>query len=288
MTPQFNLLITGSNGQLAQELFQIQSNYPYNFNFVDREQLDIQDTNALEEICFEKQINVIINTAAYTAVDLAEDEKEKCQAINASCLKGMSEVCHEYNIHLIHYSTDYVFDGTSKNPYTEENLKNPISYYGQTKSEGEDIIQKKARSYTIIRTSWVYSQFGKNFVKTMLKLAKDRDELSIVADQIGSPTYAADLAEFTLKNLNSLIDDKQLLHYTNEAEISWADFAEEIFNLANLKCSVKKIPTSSYPTKAARPLYSVLSKKKINDLYDIKMNNWKESLKTCLKKMGNL
>lgn len=277
-----NILVTGGNGQLGSELKQIAPNYQdYNFLFTDVKDLDI--TNHGDVACFidSNKINVIINCAAYTAVDKAESEPELTDAINHLAVANFSEIAKKNNIKLVHISTDYVFDGTNKKPYKEIDVPNPQSVYGQTKLDGELAMQKiNPANSIIIRTSWVYSKFGNNFVKTMLRLAETRDEISVVADQIGSPTNAADLAKAILTILPKISNETlELFHYSNEGVCSWYDFAKAIFEIKEVPIKVNPIKSSDYQTLAFRPFYSVLDKKKIKNIYGVRIPNWRESLK---------
>ena len=287
MNPQNNLLITGARGQLGSE-FQVLKNYysEFNFFFVDSSDLDITDATQLESFIKRNQINVLINCAAYTAVDKAEDETSLCFKVNAEALSGISKICNNNNVHLIHYSTYYVFYSKSEIPYKEESEKKPISVYGKSKAEGEDIIIKNSNSYTIIRTSWVYSTFGHNFVKTMIKLGRGKDEIGVVSDQWGSPTYAYDLAQMTLDLLPKIRGHKNILHFSNLGKINWAQFAAKIFELTHINCKVKQIKTSDYPTKAVRPQFSLLDKSKLKKVFNYDIDSWDDALKRCLEKMN--
>lgn len=288
-TIMLNVLITGSNGQLGSEIRELSTNYPYQFFFMDRTQLDINDAEKLEQFILTHDIKVILNCAAYTAVDKAETEAEKAYAINANAVKTLASLSKEYAIKLIHISTDYVFDGSNHCPYTEEYLTNPTSVYGQTKREGElAIIEVNPTNAIIIRTSWVYSSYGNNFVKTMLRLAKERESLNVIYDQIGTPTYAKDLAHTILEIIPSITNDKvQIYHYGNEGVASWYDFAKEIIALSHLTCKINPITTEEYPLPAKRPYYSLLSKAKIKKTFGITIPYWKESLKVCLSQIHN-
>lgn len=277
-----NILVTGSNGQLGSELRQIAPNYQdYNFLFTDVKDLDI--TNHGDVACFieSNKINVIINCAAYTAVDKAESKPELAHAINHLAVANFAQIAKDKNIKLIHISTDYVFDGSNDKPYLETDKPNPQSVYGQTKLDGELAMQKiNPVNSIIIRTSWVYSRFGNNFVKTMIRLAETRDEISVVADQIGSPTNAADLAKAILTILPKISNETlELLHYSNEGVCSWYDFAKAIFEIKEVPVKVNSIKSSDYQTLAFRPFYSVLDKKKIKNIYGVIIPNWRESLK---------
>ena len=276
-----NILVTGGNGQLGSELKEIAPNYQdHNFLFTDVKDLDITNHGAVAGFIESNKINVIINCAAYTAVDKAESEPELADAINHLAVANFSEIAKKNNIKLVHISTDYVFDGTNKKPYKEIDVPNPQSVYGQTKLDGELAMRKiNPANSIIIRTSWVYSKFGNNFVKTMLKLAETRDEISVVADQIGSPTNAADLAKVILAILPKIQNKTvEIFHYSNEGICSWYDFAKAIFEIKEVPVKVNSIKSSDYQTIAVRPFYSVLDKKKIKYIYGVRIPNWRESL----------
>ena len=270
------LLITGSNGQLGNELKSIIKNAL----FTDSNELDITNYELVKQFVIEKNIDTIINCAAYTAVDKAEDNEVLAYKVNTLGPENLSKT----GCKIIHISTDYVFDGLNHKPYKEDDIPSPLSVYGKTKLEGENKLLTNANEVIIIRTAWLYSTFGSNFVKTMIKLGHEKESINVVNDQIGTPTYAKDLAEtikLILPQINSI--NKGIYHYTNEGVCSWYDFTTEIMDLYNLKCKVNPIPSSSYPTKATRPFYSVLNKEKIKNTFNIKIPHWKESLKKCLK-----
>ena len=282
-----NILVTGANGQLGSELQVLAKQYPqYQFFFTDVAELDITNPKAIEVFVKENKINAIINCAAYTAVDKAESEVELADNINHLAVKYLAEVAKEHQCKLIHISTDYVFDGTNHQPYLETDIPNPKSVYGATKLAGEQAMQEvNPTNSIIIRTSWVYSSFGTNFVKTMLKLGKEREELKVISDQVGTPTYAADLAKAILEILPQLSNKKvEVYHYTNEGVCSWFDFAHAIFEISKTACKVIPITTAQYPTAAKRPQYSVLNKSKIKETFKIEIPYWRESLKECLGK----
>ena len=282
-----SILVTGGNGQLGSELKELASNFPdYNFLFTDVSDLDITAHDEVRAFIERNNINVIINCAAYTAVDKAESESELADAINHLAVANFAQIAKDKNIKLIHISTDYVFDGKNYKPYIETDTPNPKSVYGQTKLDGELAMQKiNPANSVILRTSWVYSKFGNNFVKTMLRLAETKDELSVVSDQIGSPTNAADLAKAILTIIPKLENDSvELFHYSNEGICSWYDFANAIFEIAKMEVKVNAIDSSQYPTPAKRPFYSVLNKEKIKHSYQVEITHWKESLIIGLKK----
>lgn len=283
-----NILVTGSNGQLGSELQELSSNYDYNFFFTNRENIDITNKDDIKSFVEKNSINTIINCAAYTAVDKAQDDEINAALANTKAVKKLALVSEELNIKLIHISTDYVFDGKNFKPYTEEYQTNPQGVYGKTKLDGENLmININPKNSIIIRTSWVYSTFGNNFVKTMLKLGKQKDELGVIFDQVGTPTNAADLAKTILDILPNIKNDKvQIYHYSNEGVLSWYDFAKEIMKMAKIDCKVNPIETYQYPTPAQRPHYSLLNKAKIKKEFNITIPFWKDSLDKCLRKLG--
>jgi len=283
-----NILVTGVNGQLGSEIRELSSDYKYKFYFTDRKTLDITNQNDIRKYIIENNINCIINCAAYTAVDKAEDEKELSNDINHLAVKNLAILSNEFGIKLIHISTDYVFDGENFKPYTEDDITNPNGIYGQTKLDGENaMIEYNLKNSIIIRTSWVYSSFGNNFVKTMLRLGKERDELGVIFDQVGTPTYARDLAKTILDILPNIKNDKtEIYNYSNKGVLSWYDFAKEIMRMAKLDCIINPIETKDYPTPAKRPHYSLLNKSKIKQEFHITIPYWKDSLDECLKVMG--
>jgi dTDP-4-dehydrorhamnose reductase len=279
------VLVTGSSGQLGQALQSIEKKYPeINFQFFKSSELDITSSTQCEVVFENVKPHFCINTAAYTAVDKAESEPEKAHLINVTGAENLAKACKENNTVLLHISTDFVFDGTATKPYTEEDLPNPTGVYGQTKLDGEKAIQAILEKHFIIRTSWVYSQFGNNFMKTMLRLGAERDTLSVVDDQIGTPTNAVDLAKALLQIVTScrakLVSaiPYGIYNFSNEGQCSWYDFAKKIFEINNIKIDVQVISTSSYPTPAKRPSYSVLDKSKIKKVFEIKIMDWEHSL----------
>ena len=276
-----NILVTGGNGQLGSELRQIAPNYTdYNFLFTDVKDLDITNHNAVAAFVEINNITVIINCAAYTAVDKAESEPELSDAINHLAVANFAQIAKDKNIKLIHISTDYVFDGTNHKPYLETDTPNPKSVYGQTKLDGELAMQKiNPKNSIIIRTSWVYSKFGNNFVKTMLSLAETRDEISVVSDQIGSPTNAADIAQAILIILPKVNNCAvEVFNYSNEGVCSWYDFAKLIFDYNSIIVKLNPIKTIDYPTTAKRPMFSSMDKSKIRNEFNVNILDWKDSL----------
>lgn len=274
------ILVTGANGQLGQSLRHIAPHYPeLQFVFCSSTDLDITDIKNCESIFSEIKPKYCINTAAYTAVDKAENEPDKAHLINVTGARNLAEVCEKHDAILLHISTDFVFDGKKKSPYNETDIPNPTGVYGQTKLDGEQAIQSVFDNYFIIRTSWVYSQFRNNFMKTMLRLASERDSLSVVNDQIGTPTNAVDLAQALVQIINSGKADFGIYNYSNQGQCSWYDFAKAIFEINNVSIDLKPIPTSGFPTPAKRPEYSVLDKSKIKTVFGIVIKEWDESLK---------
>lgn len=278
------VLVTGANGQLGQAIQFISEKYSeINFIFCSSSDLDITSKENCHSIFSKYKPNFCINAAAYTAVDKAESEPEKAASINVVGARNLAEVCNEFSAVLLHISTDFVFDGSSETPYKEDDATNPTGVYGLTKLNGEKAIQATFDNYFIIRTSWVYSQFGNNFMKTMLRLASERDSLSVVNDQIGTPTNAVDLAEVLMKIINycqtELVEVFGVYNFSNEGQCSWYDFAQKIFEINNLSINLQPILTSSFPTPAKRPAYSVLDKSKIKNTFGIEIKSWEESLK---------
>ena len=285
---QMNILVTGSKGQVGSEIKELSSNSNHNFFFTSREELDITNEQNIKDFIEKNDIKAIINCAAYTAVDKAEEDKINADLVNRKAVKKLAKISKEKSIKLIHISTDYVFDGTAFRPYCEEYQTNPNSVYGQTKLDGEnEMIKINPHNSIIIRTSWVYSSFGNNFVKTMLRLGKEKDELGVIFDQVGTPTYARDLAKTILDILPNIKNDKtEIYNYSNKGVLSWYDFAKEIMRMAKLDCIINPIETKDYPTPAKRPHYSLLNKSKIKQEFHITIPYWKDSLDECLKVMG--
>jgi dTDP-4-dehydrorhamnose reductase len=280
------ILVTGANGQLGKELQDLCSSYKgFEFSFLGKDDLPIDNFELIRNIFKGIKPQYCINCAAYTAVDKAESEKDLAFLINAEAVGVLAAVCKEHETKLVHISTDYVFDGKAGTPYKEDATTNPNSVYGKSKLEGEKQLMQFNPEAIIIRTSWVYSSYGKNFVKTMLRLMDEKTELGVVDDQFGSPTYAADLAETILKILthpSSLTTHPGIYHYSNSGIISWYEFAEAIREISNKKCRIYPIPTSQYPTAASRPAYSVLDNTKIRSTFGVEQIPWKKSLERCL------
>ncbi|KFL33544.1 MULTISPECIES: dTDP-4-dehydrorhamnose reductase [unclassified Sulfurospirillum] len=283
-----NILVTGSRGQLGSEIHELSCEYPNTYFFTDKEELDITNEKALSQYIEQHAIDVIINCAAYTAVDKAESDEDLADKINHHAVNFLATIAKAQNIKLIHISTDYVFDGTSHKPYLETDTTNPQSIYGKTKLSGENaLLHVKLPNSVIIRTSWVYSSYGANFVKTMLRLGKEKESLGVIFDQVGTPTYAKDLAKAILEILPKINNTyTEIYNYSNEGVCSWYDFAQEIMKIAKLTCKINPIETTQYPTPAKRPPYSLLNKSKIKNEYTIEIPYWKDSLEACLHKMG--
>ena len=284
----FNILATGSNGQVGSEIKSLSKNYNYNFLFTTKDSLDITCQEDIITFCYKNRVDTIINTAAYTAVDRAEEDIENANRVNHLAVKYLAKLAKEHNIKLIHISTDYIFDGKNYKPYSEEDTPNPQGVYGKTKLDGEEAMcEINPNNSIIIRTSWVYSSFGNNFVKTMLKLGKSRDKLGVIFDQIGTPTYARDLAKTILDILPHIENERvEIYNYSNEGVLSWYDFAKEIMKMAKIECSINPIETKDYPTSAKRPHYSLLNKSKIKKEFSIDIPYWKDSLSKALKELG--
>lgn len=287
---KFNtILVTGSAGQLGQSIQSIARDYPeYEFVFASRTHLDLSNEDSIAKFFERKTFDIIINCAAHTAVDKAESEVELANQVNHLAVQQLAAIAKQHQAKLIHVSTDYVFSGKQHRPYIETDEVAPNGVYGKTKLHGEQAIQKiLTTNAIIIRTSWVYSEYGNNFVKTMLKLGQERDTLNVIFDQVGTPTYAKDLA----KDIMSIVQSQEfrqedfttnIVHFSNEGVCSWYDFAKTIFELANIQCHVNAIETKDYLTPAKRPHYSVLNKAKIKQTYHLAIPYWKDSLKQCL------
>lgn len=289
MTEKNTILVTGANGQLGSEMRAISFLYPaYNFLFVTKDDLSIDDAEAIKKYFANHSINYCVNCAAYTAVDKAETEPEKALLVNATAVGNLANVCNQYNTQLIHISTDYVFDGASVTPYKEGHPIAPINTYGTTKLEGEHLAQQNNPGTIILRTSWVYSSFGNNFVKTMLRLMKEKEQLNVVSDQVGCPTYAADLAVAIMQIITSgkAADNPGIYNYSNSGIINWWQFAVAIKELTGSKCIVNPIPSSNYPTPAKRPAYSVLDTTHIQEIFNVNIPFWRDSLQKCLLLLG--
>ncbi len=279
-----NILVTGSNGQLGNEIRVASAAFTnFNYIFTDVAELDICNKQALESFVVENDVDAILNCAAYTAVDKAEDDVDLCYRINRDAVRNIAEVALAHDLKVVHVSTDYVFDGTSHFPLTEDMPTAALGVYGKSKLAGENELITICPSAVVIRTSWLYSSFGGNFVKTMIKLGTERDALNVIFDQVGTPTYAADLAVAILKVLSAEKFVSGLYHYSNEGVCSWYDFTKKIHKLAGVTCTVKPIETKEYPTRTPRPHYSVLNKSKIKATYGIEIPYWEDSLEKCIE-----
>lgn len=284
------ILVTGSNGQLGNEIRVLAKNYDFQFTFTDIDELDITDINAIDALFQKNGFNYVINCAAYTNVNNAESDEDVALLINAQAPANLAKIAKKHNAKFIHISTDYVFDGNNHQPYTEDDAVCPQSAYGRTKLEGERLAFSENDGTIIIRTAWLYSSFGNNFVKTMMKFGAEKDSLNVVFDQIGTPTYAADLAKVILTIIEKIEKKEKkfiagIYHFTNEGVCSWFDFTKEIHAIANISCKVLPIETKDFPSPAKRPFYSVLNKRKIKETYDIEIPYWKESLAICIQKI---
>ncbi len=278
-------MVTGANGQMGNDLQVLAAGFAdYRFLFVTKEDLNIADTAATEKYFSNDKIDFCINCAAYTAVDKAEAEPENAFLVNATAVATLAAVCKKNNTQLIHISTDYVFDGTAHHPYKETDKKNPVSVYGKSKLQGEELAMQNAPSTIIIRTAWLYSSFKANFVKTMLRLMKEKESINVVSDQFGCPTYAADLAAAIMQIITSNQSNKNpgIYHYSNAGITNWYEFAVAIKKLTGSSCLVNPITTAEYPTAAKRPAYSVLDSTKIKETFGIPILIWENSLEKCL------
>jgi dTDP-4-dehydrorhamnose reductase len=281
-----NVLVTGGNGQLGQAIRNSVAKYDdLNTYFTDIEDLDITSEDEIGKFLKENNIHTIINCAAYTAVDKAETDQDKASLINVKAIEYLAKQARQNQALLVHISTDYVFDGKSIIPYKETDIPNPNSFYGLTKLQSEQKIEQFSNQAIIIRTSWLYSEFGHNFVKTMIKYGIERESLKVVNDQFGSPTYAIDLAEVILKLIQKNIKGVNIFNYSNEGSCTWYEFAKAIMEIKQIDCEVHAITTEEFPTAAARPKYSLLDKSKIKESLNIEIPHWKKSLQNCLKQL---
>jgi dTDP-4-dehydrorhamnose reductase len=286
MSIKKNILVTGANGQLGKEFAQLANQYgSYNFTFVSKVDLLIDDYERVESFFKSNQFDICINCAAYTAVDKAESEPEKAFAVNAFGASNLAVFCEYHKMQLFHFSTDYVVDGTHTTPITEDAITNPQTVYGRSKLKGEQLVLQINPSAIIIRTSWVYSQYGNNFVKTMLRVMKEKESINVVDDQIGCPTYAADLANAVMQIIetNTSNTNGGIYNYCNEGSISWYQFAAAIKQFVNSNCIVHPIATAQYPTAAKRPTYSVLNTALIKNSFGVIIPSWSDSLQKCLQ-----
>ena len=281
-----HIIVLGTGGQLGQEFQKISSAYPsYNFKFIPRTELDLQNAEAVNNLLLSFKNSILVNCAAYTAVDKAEIETEQAYRINGEAVGELAACCHKLNIRFIHYSTDYVFDGNSSTPYTEDALASPVNVYGASKLRGEELCVRHNPESIIIRTSWVYSAFGNNFVKTMIRLLTERESIKVVNDQVGSPTWAEDLAHATMQVIASEKWIPGIYHYANAGIISWYEFALAIKEIIQSNCNVHPIPGADYPTAARRPAFSLLDTRKIVSTYSVNIPPWRHSLTACLKEL---
>tara|TARA_B110000008_G_scaffold114523_1_gene117222 strand:- start:798 stop:1688 length:891 start_codon:yes stop_codon:yes gene_type:complete len=289
------VLVTGANGQLGKSINHLvnQNKSDYHFIFTTRDQLDLTDFHNVRRFIEKNQFDVIINCAAFTSVDKSELEKNQANMINHLAVKNIAEIASDNCIKLIHISTDYVFDGLNLKPYNELDATSPINVYGKTKVDGENaIMSSMTHNAVIIRTSWLYSEYGNNFVDSILTLAKKSKKLTVVSDQIGSPTYAYDLATSILKIIESnkfaqYTQISEILHFSNEGKCSWCDFANEIVNISGLECNIESIFSKDYPQTAKRPKYVLLDKSKIKDSFGLEIIYWKDSLNKCMKALSS-
>ncbi|MDE6339342.1 MAG: dTDP-4-dehydrorhamnose reductase, partial [Muribaculaceae bacterium] len=280
--------VTGAYGQLGNALKrELENDNKIEAIFTDADTLDITDTVALNRFFEDHPVDMVVNCAAYTAVDRAESDDLKAAAINTGAVGNLGQAAAKHGVKVIHISTDYVFAGENFRPYEENDEPYPQSIYGRTKLEGEGLLMSFCNNAMIIRTAWLYSEFGNNFVKTMLRLADERDEINVVADQIGTPTYAGDLAHAIHQIISHDTWKPGIYHFTNEGVASWYDFTKAIFEIAGKNTKVNPIRTKQYPTPAKRPLYSVLSKEKIKRTYGVDIPYWRDSLKRCLRELSN-
>lgn len=279
------IVVTGASGQLGSELKDVFSRSTDEVYFLDRKQLPLDQTMIIQDILGMYEPDYIIHAGAYTAVDKAESESATAYAVNQQASEEIAQYCRLHGAKLIAISTDYVFDGNSSTPLKEDASVSPINVYGDSKLKGEQAILKWAAESIIIRTSWVYSTYGNNFVKTMLRLMKEREEISVINDQIGSPTYARDLAEAIYTIIESESWTSGIYHYSNEGQISWYDFAEAIKEIAGLNCKIHPIATEQYPTPAKRPKFSLLDKQKIKDTYKVSVPEWRSSLQVMMNRL---
>ncbi|MDR1745891.1 MAG: dTDP-4-dehydrorhamnose reductase [Tannerella sp.] len=279
-----SILVTGANGQLGNAVRKLASGWEHCvFYFTDIDTLDLCNKGQIHDFLKSNPVEYILNCASYTAVEKAEEDREICMSINRDAVQNIGEIASVQGIKVIHISTDYVFDGNASHPYCENDRTNPLSVYGESKLAGENALLAVCPDSVIIRTAWLYSEFGNNFVKTMLRLGNERETISVVSDQTGSPTYAGDLAMAILTIVNHTSFVPGIYHYTNEGTCSWYDFAVKIMTLAGLKCLVQPVRTTEYPTRAIRPAYSVLNKAKIRQVYGVSVPDWPTSLEVCLQ-----
>lgn len=283
-----SIIVIGSAGQLGTELKYLSGMHPdLSYHFATRAEVDITDEDTIHAALTEGNYDYCVNCAAYTAVDKAESEPEKAYAINEHGAGSLAKACAKHGVKLIHVSTDFVFDGQLSRPYKEDDPISPLGVYGASKAAGEQAVLEADPTAVVIRTSWLYSSFGANFVKTMRKLGEDRDSLNVIYDQVGTPTYARDLAQVILQIITegSVDDANGIFHFSNEGVASWYDFAVAIMSMSNLTCHVSPINTFEYPTPAARPAYGIMDKRKIKETFDIEIPHWYTSLGHCIEEL---
>ncbi|MBT3935961.1 MAG: dTDP-4-dehydrorhamnose reductase [Bacteroidetes bacterium] len=283
------ILVTGSDGQLGRSIKVIANQYPnFDFIFTDVGQLDITNQDQINQFFHDKRPSYLINCAAYTAVDKAETEIELAKQLNVEACRMLANACKEYETTLIHISTDFVFDGQKNQPYIEEDATEPVSAYGKSKLAGEKTIVDKLDDFVIFRTAWLYSEYGHNFVKTIMNKGAELGKLKVVYDQIGTPTYALDLAKAICDVISIPCFSRGIFHFTNEGVISWYDFAKAIVEIADIECEIQPIPSVEFPTPAVRPKYSVLDKTSLKSTYSMQIPYWRDSLKKCIKNLKNI
>ena len=285
------ILITGSKGQLGNEIRLLEDSRPeWEFIYTDIEELDITNQKALRDFFTKFQPDVLVNCASYTAVDKAEENEELAEMINAKAVDYLAKACSDHQCFMVHVSTDFVFGGEKNTPYEESDFPNPLSAYARSKFHGEQAFMDHATHGVLMRTSWLYSSFGFNFVKTMMKLGQERDELGVVYDQVGTPTYARDLAKAILQMIDSKekIKKTEIFHFSDEGIASWYDFAVSVMEIAALNCRVKPLLTFEYPLPAKRPAFSVMSKKKISEFLSVNIPHWRNSLEECIHKLKQM
>jgi dTDP-4-dehydrorhamnose reductase len=283
LNAQTNILVTGANGQLGMEFRALSQYFPaFRFHFLSRDEMSIDDERAVSAFVKENNINYFINCAAYTAVDKAESEKDMALRINSLAPGLLATICRNENVKLIHFSTDYVFDGNGASPYKETDATCPVNFYGETKLQGENNVLENNSEALIIRTSWVYSSYGKNFVKTILRLINEKEEISVVNDQSGCPTYAADLAGLVISLIQQSKVPRGIYHFANRGVITWYEFATAIKEISGSACIVNPIPTTAYPTPAKRPVYSAIDTEKMRIYSSYDIPEWRISLEKCI------
>lgn len=283
-----NILVTGANGQLGREMQRLSAVSPNNYTFTDVAELDVTDAGAVRQAVAQTRAEVIVNCAAYTNVERAEEDEEAADRLNRGAAENLARAAEANGATLIHVSTDYVFDGTAHTPYTEDGTPSPLGAYGRTKLAGERAVMASGCRYLIFRTAWLYSEYGHNFLKTMLRLTSERDTLQVVFDQIGTPTYAGDLALalFSIIESERYAGNEGVYHFTDEGVCSWYDFATEIAAAAGHdKCRIIPCHTSEFPTKATRPAYSVLDKTKFKETFRMDIPHWREAMIYCMKRL---